>query len=148
MRTLLRPADHAALLARLRLLRPDAMPRWGRLDAPRMVTHLTDQLQHSASDTKLRPRRSPFRYPVIKQLAMYWLPWPKGKIRAPAAAFVTQPGEWEEDLATLEALMGRFAQLPAERDWPAHPFFGTMTKSSWARVSYRHFDHHLRQFGV
>jgi len=148
MRTLLRPTDRAALLVRLRSLRPESQPGWGRLDAPRMLTHLTDQVRHSVSDTKLRPRRSPFRLPVVKQLVMYWIPWPKGRIRAPAAAFMTQPSGWDEDLATLEALIDRFARLPAEREWAAHPFFGTMTKSSWARVSYRHLDHHLRQFGV
>ena len=113
-----------------------------------MLTHLTDQLRHAVSGTRLRPSRSPFRFPIVKQLTMYWIPWPKGRIRGPAAAFVTQPSEWERDLGTLEALIGRFVLLPAEREWPGHPFFGAMTKASWARVSYRHFDHHLRQFGV
>ena len=113
-----------------------------------MLTHLTDQMRHTVSDTRLRPSRSPLRFPIIKQLIMYWIPWPKGKIRGPAAAFVTRPAAWEGDLATLEALIGQFDQLPEEREWPAHPFFGTMTKASWARLSYRHFDHHLRQFGA
>ena len=113
-----------------------------------MLTHLTDQLRHSVSETRLRPSRSPFRFPLIKQLAMYWLPWPKGRIRGPAAAFLTQPSEWAADLATLEALIDQFVELPVGREWPGHPFFGTMSRVSWARLSYRHFDHHLRQFGA
>jgi transposase InsO family protein len=29
-----------------------------------------------------------------------------------------------------------------------HPFFGALTPQEWARGSYKHLDHHLRQFGV
>lgn len=29
-----------------------------------------------------------------------------------------------------------------------HSFFGPMTPHEWARMGYRHLDHHLRQFGV
>ena len=27
-----------------------------------------------------------------------------------------------------------------------HPFFGKMTKEEWARITFKHLDHHLRQF--
>ncbi|MEK7381556.1 MAG: DUF1569 domain-containing protein [Gemmatimonadota bacterium] len=29
-----------------------------------------------------------------------------------------------------------------------HPAFGSMTKSSWGILAYKHIDHHLRQFGA
>ena len=29
-----------------------------------------------------------------------------------------------------------------------HPFFGPLTPQEWSRGSYKHLDHHLRQFGV
>jgi len=28
-----------------------------------------------------------------------------------------------------------------------HPLFGNMSREDWGRLIYRHFDHHLRQFG-
>ena len=30
----------------------------------------------------------------------------------------------------------------------AHTFFGPLTPEEWARLMYKHLDHHLRQFGV
>jgi hypothetical protein len=32
--------------------------------------------------------------------------------------------------------------------WPAHPFFGLLGPHAWGVLTRRHFDHHLRQFGV
>jgi hypothetical protein len=29
-----------------------------------------------------------------------------------------------------------------------HPFFGTLNPDEWAILTYKHLDHHLRQFGV
>lgn len=29
-----------------------------------------------------------------------------------------------------------------------HPFFGTMKSDEWARLTYKHLDHHFNQFGV
>ena len=29
-----------------------------------------------------------------------------------------------------------------------HSFFGRLTPEEWARLMYKHLDHHLRQFGV
>lgn len=148
MRTFLDPADRSAIVGRLRNLHPDAPPRWGSLDAPRMVAHLTDQMRHTLSNRRLKPSRSPLRFPVVKQLALYVIPWPRGRIRGPAGAFVTVPSEWEADLGALAGLVDQFADLPVEREWPGHPFFGSMTKANWGRFCYRHFDHHLTQFGV
>jgi hypothetical protein len=79
---------------------------------------------------------------------MYWLPWPKGRIHGPTELFLTPATTWKADLATFEALLNRFVSQTAEDDWPEHPFFGPMTHQSWGRFSYRHFDHHLRQFGA
>ncbi|WP_424351099.1 DUF1569 domain-containing protein [Lutimonas sp.] len=28
-----------------------------------------------------------------------------------------------------------------------HPFFGELNREEWARLVYKHLDHHLKQFG-
>jgi hypothetical protein len=78
---------------------------------------------------------------------MYWLPWPKEKIKGPPEMFLTPPSEWRGDLAVFESLLDRFVH-DTRTVWPDHPFFGAMTHRSWARFSHRHIDYHLRQFGA
>ena len=35
-----------------------------------------------------------------------------------------------------------------EGEGPAHPLFGPMTWREWGVATYKHTDHHLRQFGA
>ena len=147
MSTLLDQHDLDRLITRIRRLNPDAPARWGRLTAPRMVTHLADQLRQALGDIQVQTRRTPLRWPVIRSLVMYWMPWPKGRIKGSPEIFQTPPGVWNADITTLEGLLNRLVEDRRER-WPDHPYFGAMTREDWGRFSYRHFDHHLRQFGV
>ncbi|MBI3119401.1 MAG: DUF1569 domain-containing protein [Candidatus Hydrogenedentes bacterium] len=136
------------LLERLRRLTPSTPRRWGRMTAPQMVAHLTDQMRHTLGDVPCRPVRSIVRWPIIRTLALYWVPWPKGRIQGPPDAFVTQPVDWDSDIATLVALVERFGERKSAGGWPNHALFGTMGEEDWGFFCHKHFDHHLRQFGL
>ena len=113
-----------------------------------MLAHLTDQMRHTLGDASAARRLGPLRLPVIKHLVMYWLPWPKGRIKGPPEAFITQPTTWTDDLERFLQLVERFVDDAQREVWPDHALFGHMTRRSWGRFCHRHFDHHLRQFGV
>lgn len=147
MRSLLDHEDRRRILARFRALKPESPALWGRMNAPKMLAHLSDQMRHALGDAPTAPQRGPLRLPIFKHVVMYWLPWPKGRIKGPPEAFLTQPTTWEADLATLMALVDRFVGDEREA-WPDHAIFGSMSHRSWGWFSHRHFDPHLRQFGV
>jgi hypothetical protein len=143
-------ADAAArqqLVDRLGRLRPEAQPIWGRMTASRMLAHLTDWMLMASGDLVVAEKKVVLRYPPIKQLAIYWLPFPKGVPTAPEL-LARKPAEWELERATLRERIESFETLFRKTQWPHHPVFGTMTPHSWSVLGYRHTDHHLRQFGV
>jgi hypothetical protein len=148
LRSLLDSNDRELMLNRFRSLTPDSAARWGRMGAPQMLAHLSDQMRHTLGDAAAAPRNGPLRLPVVKQLVMYWLPWPKGRIKGPPEAFVSQPTTWGEDFASFLALVERFVELSERVAWPDHAIFGRMSRRSWGWFCHRHFDHHLRQFGA
>lgn len=113
-----------------------------------MIAHLCDQMRHALGDAPTAPRPGPLRLPIVKHLMMYWAPWPRGRIKGPREAFVTQPTSWEADMTTLRTLIDRFVADEGRDAWPPHAFFGSMTRRSWGYFTHRHIDHHLRQFGV
>jgi hypothetical protein len=43
----------------------------------------------------------------------------------------------------IQRFNGAEAQLSGH-----HPLFGALSAAEWGRFSYRHADHHLRQFGI
>ena len=138
----------AELVARARRVGPDVRPRWGSLDAPRMMCHVADAVRLSLGDipTHPRPRTLMQTFP-LRDLVLYWLPWPHG-VRGPREAFTTPPCALDMDVQALEAVLVRFLDHRPTAEWPPHPLFGPMTAGDWNRLLYRHTDHHLRQFGV
>jgi hypothetical protein len=140
-------AHRREIVARLGGLAPDSPRRWGRMTAPQMVAHLRDQMSHCLGDRPCRPVPSLLRWAPLRHASIYWIPWPKGRIKGPPDAFVTQPGEWPDDLADLLAQVDRFGARDPSAKWPNHALFGPMRGVDWGVFCWKHFDHHLRQFG-
>lgn len=146
-RTFFKATDRQEVVERLRRLTPDSPRRWGRMTAPRMVAHLRDQMSHCLGDRPCTPVRSILRWAPLRHLSIYWMPWPKGLITGPPDAFLTPPSSWEPDLEELLAMVERFGTRDPARPWPDHAMFGRMRGVDWGYFCYKHFDHHLRQFG-
>lgn len=148
MRTMFNREYRVELLRRLRRLDPDRAAQWGRMTAPQMLAHLGDQMRLTMGEYPCVPMPSPLRRPVIRELVLYWLPWPNARVQGPPEMFTTRPRIWAADLATVEALVEHLAVRAPRGAWPEHPLFGRMSGRAWGVFCYRHFDHHLRQFGA
>ena len=148
MNSLFDAAEFGRTLQRIRSIAPDRRPLWGRMSAPQMIAHLTDQMHHVLGDETVAARHGPLRWPPVRFASIYLLPWPKGRIKGPPEAFVTQPKSWDRDVRELEALLERFAARDLKGTWPDHALFGRMNARDWGVFVHKHFDHHLRQFGA
>ena len=146
MKTLWNPAHRREIDARILQLTPAHTPRWGRMTAPQMVVHLADALRMATGELRIPMRKTPFRYPVLKQLLLYVVPIPKG---LPTARELQRaPGKWDAGIADLRAMLESFASRDRKAPWPPHPVFGPIGAHGWGVLTRRHIDHHLRQFGV
>lgn len=153
MLTLADAATTAAIVARLRTLRPDSERRWGRMSAHQMVCHLGDCCLMAMGDYHVSPSNRLIDRTVIKWLALYApLPWPRGVRTRPEIDQVcgggTTPAEFARDVARVEALVGQLVARRGRADWPSHPIFGRLSEAAWLRWGWLHLDHHLRQFGA
>jgi hypothetical protein len=59
----------------------------------------------------------------------------------------TRPTEFERDRAELVTLLRRLASMDGAA-LPPHPLWGRMGRGMTGRYTWRHTDHHLRQFGA
>jgi hypothetical protein len=139
--------NRRALLERLERLAPDTIPRWGKMNAPQMVAHLTSWARMAGGELTTKTIPVPLRYFPLKQLVIYWLPFPKGVPTAPEL-IARGPTDWAAETAALRAHIGSFATEDKKAEWPLHPAFGKLTPRAWGVLCYRHIDHHFRQFGV
>jgi hypothetical protein len=140
--------DRRELQVRLLNLTSDRKPLWGRMNAPQMVTHLSDALRMALGELTVAPKKLPLRYFPLKQLVLYCLPFPRGAPTAPEL-ISRSPADWKMCTAELQALREQFATRdPNDTWWPEHPAFGPLSGRAWGKLVYKHTDHHLRQFGV
>jgi hypothetical protein len=135
------------LLDRLERLSPQSKARWGKMTAHQMLAHLADWMLMARGDLKTARMKRLLRYPPLKHLAIYWLPFPKGVATAPEL-LGRRPAAWKVERATVQERVQSFANLDPKATWPEHPVFGKMSARAWGVFGYRHMDHHLRQFGL
>jgi len=134
------------LLDRLDRLSPESGRVWGTMTAHQMLAHLSDWMLMAKGELETAPIKGVLRYPPLKQLAMYWLPFPRNVSTAPELK-VRKPSAWSAERAAVREHVQSFENLDLKR-WPEHPVFGKMSAKAWCVFGYRHMDHHLRQFGI
>jgi hypothetical protein len=57
-------------------------------------------------------------------------------------------GSFEEERTALLGLLERIAKGPHEDAAPARPLFGPLSWHEWGIATYKHANHHLKQFGA
>lgn len=148
MKSIFQEQDRREILDRVKALTPDNPQRWGKMTISQMLAHVGDQLRMALGDIEVGAPRGPLRFPPLKTLVIYWIPWPEGRAQAPREAFTTKPEAWEQDKQAVVELIRRIVEHHPEGAWPIHPQFGKMSREAWGVLSYRHLDHHLRQFSA
>ena len=130
MATLWNDADRQALVTRLRNLTPEATAKWGRLTARGALAHLHDATRMALGELVVKPKKLPIRYPPLKQLIIYVVPFPKSAPTAPELVS-RQADDWTAELAALEGAVDRLVAKGASASWPDHPAFGSLTHRAW-----------------
>ncbi|HET6979010.1 MAG TPA: DUF1569 domain-containing protein [Pyrinomonadaceae bacterium] len=148
MGSILNENERTVLLGRMQSLSASSTARWGKMNVVGMLQHLQLSARMALGELPVASvNKRPFQMFPLKHLLLYVVPFPKG---APTAGEL-KPGEgsaFVEEHATLIELLERIGTGPKEGSGPAHPLFGPLTWREWGVVTYKHVDHHLKQFGA
>jgi len=148
MGSILNEADRIAISNRLRSLSVSSDRRWGTLDVTGMLQHLRRSALMCVGELSVPSanKRAFHKFP-LKHVILYVLPFPKGAPTAPALKPV-DAASFEEERAALLELLERIGTGLREGMGPDHPLFGPLSWREWGVVTYKHSDHHLKQFGA
>jgi hypothetical protein len=148
MGSILNESERRALISRMHSLTASSAPRWGKMDVLAMLQHLRLSAEMTLGELSVASKtKRPFQVFPLKHLILYVLPFPKG---APTATELYPAGTaaFEEERALVVKLLEQIAAGPPERTWPAHPLFGPLSWREWGVATYKHVNHHLKQFGA
>jgi hypothetical protein len=146
--SILNAADRAAIRERIGSVTSASVPRWGRMDAKAMLAHLRLSALMALGELAVACKsKRIFQVFPIKHLILHVVPFPKGAPTAPELLVSdTEPADAIRD--ELVSLVERIGNGPREGDGPVHPLFGRLSYQEWGVATYKHTDHHLRQFGA
>ena len=151
MKNLFDTAVVKQIKTRLGNLGPQSERRWGKMTAPQMLAHCSISMQWAVGEVV--PEKGPLPVRLLGRLVKPFVFRNEDPLRknSPTAKSLVVSGErdLEEQRDRLMALIDKFASGGAAGCTSnPHSFFGHMTPEEWAILSYKHLDHHLRQFGV
>jgi len=150
MSSFLTAPNCAAFTSRVNAVKPDSQRQFGSLDSRAMLCHLRRALEISLGEVEIPDSSNVLTRTIVRYMAFHVVPWPKGRIKAPSAFTPAPENAFEAERELLHQAIERFIKT-VEREpnkVVCHPVFGPMTMTYWCRVHGKHFDHHLKQFGV
>jgi hypothetical protein len=146
--SILNDADCRAICQRIGSVTSASAPRWGRMDAKAMLTHLRLSALMAVGELPVGCKsKRVFQVFPLKHLILHVVPFPKGAPTAPEL-LVPDAAQIDPIRSELVSLVERIGAGPRDGDGPVHPLFGRLSFREWGVATYKHTDHHLRQFGA
>jgi len=150
MKNLFETATADEIKQRIGQLAPNSARQWGKMNVAQAMAHCAATMEWAVGE-RVEPRMFIGRIvgPLVKSKVLQ----DEAPMRRNAPTVKSLVVGDERDLAKerqrLCALIDRFsAGGPGGCTKHPHSFFGPLTPDEWARLMYKHLDHHLRQFGV
>lgn len=148
---MIKEADIKSISARIDKLMPDSRALWGKMTVVQMLTHMNDAFRISLGIKAAVDKSNFFWNKIAFPMAVYVLPgFPKN---AATAAELNQlaegstPRDFYTEAEFAKKMMDIFNERESNKLKP-HPMFGQLNKQQWADLLVKHFNHHLKQFGV
>lgn len=135
---------------RLAQLSSDSDRLWGKMNPAQTLAHCSLAMEWAVGD-RIPPRM--FLGRIIGRMVKPMVLGNDAPMRQNAATakdlIVKEERDLDRERERLCGLIDRFATAgPKGCTTHPHSFFGRLTSEEWATLTYKHLDHHLRQFGV
>lgn len=139
------------IIRRIESIPDDAEPKWGTLRKDSLIEHLIWAVKGSMNTSQPVPYQgSSFLKNIAGPLLLLGLvQFPKNvkfKDDEGEVVYVRATGTIEDLRAVINTFVEGVANGTLETS--SHPAFGPIGPKKWAIFHYRHFEHHLGQFGV
>lgn len=150
MNNLHNTTDAEAIIKRLERLTDDSQRLWGTMSVSQMLAHCNVSLE-TAMGLNF-PKRKFIGRVLGKLLKLKFLnhkPMVKNAMTEDMYVIHSNAFEFQKERNRAITLITTFCQNGPEK-CTSHPhsYFGKLTPKEWGILKWKHYDHHLRQFGV
>ncbi|HNR17081.1 MAG TPA: DUF1569 domain-containing protein [Chitinophagaceae bacterium] len=147
IKNLLDTAVKQEIINRLNKLSPQSQRQWGKMDVAQMLAHLQVPIgvalgTHTVKGNLLMK----LILPLFKKKLYDEKPWKQGLPTDKTFIMTGKTKDFELERNKLMDMVNRFTEANMVNE--KHPIFGRLTKEQWSKATWKHIDHHLKQFGA
>lgn len=147
IKNLFDPLVKQEIIDRINKLTPQTKQLWGKMNVSQMLAHV--QMPIRIAYGTHQPKGSFLLRligPLFKSKLWDEQPYKQSLPTDPTFIMTGSEKEFEKEKTAVLDLINKFTRenLVSER----HPVFGKLTKENWSKATWKHLDHHLKQFGV
>lgn len=146
VKNLFDPSVKQEIIERINKLTAQTQRQWGKMNVSQMLAHV--QLPISCAYGTHQVKGSfllKLLGPLFKSVLYNEKPYKQGLPTDPTYVVVDEKN-FEAEKETLLEQVNKFS--PETVILLNHPVWGKMTKEQWSKATWKHLDHHLKQFGV
>src|SRR5215469_8371774 len=147
MKTVLDKTTRKELIKRINSINEDSTAQWGKMNAYQMLKHcrLAEEMYLGKKNYEWVSQGRVFGKAALEKFLNDETPMSQN-IMTTKDFIVTNTGSVAEEKEKLISLICEYENYPDGH--VTHWFFGPMSREQVGLFSYKHLDHHLRQFNV
>jgi len=135
------------IIERINKLTVHTQRQWGKMNVAQMLAHVQKPIgiafgTHQPKGSFLLRLLGP----LFKSGLWNETPYKQGLPTDPTFIMTNEEKDFEKEKISLLEMIDRFSETNIASE--KHPVFGKLTKENWSKATWKHLDHHLRQFGV
>ena len=147
VKNLFDPSVKQEILDRINKLTSQTQRQWGKMNVSQMLAHV--QMPIRIAFGTHQPKGSFLLRligPLFKSKLWDENPYKRSLPTDPTFIMTNSEKEFENEKSALLELIDIFSEERLVNE--KHPVFGKLTKVNWSKATWKHLDHHLKQFGV
>lgn len=150
MKNVFQLSDKTEILERIQKLTPNTQRKWGKMTVAQMLAHLNVSYEMIYEDKHPKPNFLMgliLKY-LVKNMVVNEKPYKQNGQTAPAF-IIKDDKDFETEKNRLIDYVNKTQELgEAYFNGKESHSFGSLNKTEWNNLLYKHLNHHLTQFGV
>lgn len=141
------PSVKQEIIERINKLTMQTQGQWGKMNVSQMLAHV--QMPIRIAFGTHQPKGSFLLRligPLFKSKLWDAKPYKQSLPTDPTFVMTGVEKDFEKEKAVLIGLVSNFNETSIQSE--KHPVFGKLNKHNWSKATWKHLDHHLKQFGV
>ena len=147
VKNLFDPQVKKEIMDRINKLSPDSKSQWGKMNVAQMLSHCQMPMGIALGSHHIKGHwLMKLILPLFKKTLYDEKPYKHGLPTDKSFIMTGKSKDFDSEKNQLFDKLNHFTDANMVND--KHPVFGKLTKGQWSKATWKHLDHHLRQFGA